>query len=88
MSEGKLYLFLRKLFGLKTRKKQLKHHFIKDNLQGHLSIKEKDGLNQEELGQETDERQCEGTLCHAGCCPMQGWYCCEGSKSPKTKTNT
>merc|ERR1711894_61568 len=24
-----------------------------------------------------EERQCEGTLCHAGCCPMQGWYCCE-----------
>merc|ERR1712001_248732 len=23
------------------------------------------------------DRQCEGTLCHAGCCPMQGWYCCE-----------
>ena len=25
-----------------------------------------------------EDRQCEGTLCHAGCCPMQGWYCCEG----------
>merc|ERR1712029_369930 len=24
-----------------------------------------------------EDRQCEGTLCHAGCCPMQGWYCCE-----------
>merc|ERR1712233_148223 len=24
-----------------------------------------------------ENRQCEGTLCHAGCCPMQGWYCCE-----------
>ena len=39
------------------KKKQLKHHFIKDNLQGHLSIKEKDGLNQEELGHDEEQNQ-------------------------------
>ena len=57
MSEGKLYLFSKKMILFKNEKKQLKHHFIKDNLQGHLSIKEKDGLNQEELGHDEEQNQ-------------------------------
>merc|ERR1712192_174361 len=35
-----------------------------------------------------EDRQCEGTLCHAGCCPMQGWYCCEGSSSISPKSSS
>merc|ERR1712018_566477 len=31
-----------------------------------------------------ENRQCEGTLCHAGCCPMQGWYCCEDNMNCAT----